>query len=66
MSKKLLAITFLVSLAVTLISVNSINNDISQNSINSINWVLPAGLGIGMMMICGVIGIRKFFGALSK
>lgn len=65
MSKKLLAITFLVGLGITLIGFN-FSHIGSANPNDFITWLLPTSIGISLMMICGIMAIRRFVKALSE
>ena len=65
MSKKLLGITFLVGLVITLIGLNFMHVG-SPNPNDFITWLLPTSIGVGLMMLCGLIAIRKFVKALSE
>jgi formate-dependent nitrite reductase membrane component NrfD len=65
MSKKLLGITFLVGLVITLVGLNFMHID-SKNPNDFITWLLPTSIGVSLMMICGLMAIRKFVRTLSE
>lgn len=65
MSKKLLAITFLVGLGITLVGFNFMHIG-SNNPNDFITWLLPTSIGVALMMLCGIIAIRRFVKALSE
>ena len=65
MSKKLLGITFLVGLIITLIGLN-FSHIGSPNPNDFMTWLLPTSIGIFLMMLCGIMAIRRFVRALDR
>lgn len=65
MSKKLLGVTFLVGLAISLLGLNFMHNH-SKTSNDFMTWLLPTSLGASLMMLSGLVTILRFVRVLHE